>query len=321
MEQELVADLISQKTLLAEINAILKRQTWDLATSINNLECNISEKNKIIEELRYDKKVLSEVLKREPHDRKNLRNITAAAILVASLSVFISHVPWDLLSNHNSNFNAQLKTEYLIQNLKGDTVATWKSWHITDGQVLTVNIVNANTVAQDKLNAIKGAILDEQTTQIDDSLLHKGPAGTSSTYYLGWEGALKHASQTTTQFHIPIKFNIIESPNGEGDITINLSKLENADGYTGYTKSDTDGNQILKSSITIFNINTLTPQQLGAITRHEFGHAIGLAHSTAPEDLMYATIQTDYPLISECDIDAVKSLYSGDESNQVTCAK
>jgi hypothetical protein len=318
LKQEIITDLISQKILLEEIANIRKRQVCEFATKMNELECKVSEKNEIIDELREDKQVLLTVVKREPKKRKNLRNIIGVTILVASLSIFISHAPSDLLSKYTSNFTP-LKTEYLIQNLQGDSVATWKSWHLTDGQVLTVNIVDANMVSQDKLDAIKGAILDEQSVPIDDSL-NKGPAGTSSTYYLGWQGALEQASKTATQFRIPIKFNIIESPSGEGDIIINLSNLENADGYTGYTRDDTDGNQILKSNITIFNVDQLSAQGLAAITRHEFGHALGLAHSTDPQDLMHATIQTNYPFISECDTDAIKDLYNGEDSSSAFCA-
>jgi Matrixin len=319
LKQEIVIDLISQKTLLEEINTIRKRQVCEFATKTSKLECEVSEKNEIIDELREDKQVLLAVVKREPKESKNIRNIIGITILVASLSIFISHAPSDLLSNHNSIFTP-LKTEYLIQNLQGNTVATWKAWHLADGQVLKVNIVDANAVSKDKLDAIKGAILDEQTVQIDDSLLNKGPAGSSSTYYLGWQGALEHTSQTATQYHIPVKFNIIESPSGEGDIIINLSSLENADGYTGYTRSDTDGNQLLKSYITIFDVNQLSAQGLAAITRHEFGHALGLAHSTDPQDLMHATIQTNYPFISECDTDAIKDLYNGGDSGSAVCA-
>ena len=49
------------------------------------------------------------------------------------------------------------------------------------------------------------------------------------------------------------------------------------------------------------------------------GHAIGLAHSTAPEDLMHPEIKTNFPYISECDIDALQSLYDGAKTSQVVC--
>jgi predicted Zn-dependent protease len=108
-------------------------------------------------------------------------------------------------------------------------------------------------------------------------------------------------------------------PNGAGDIVITLTNDINPDGLSGFTKSTADGNQILKSTITIYNANQLSDTQLAAITRHEFGHAMGLAHSTAVEDLMHATIQTDYPYISQCDIDAVTGLYDGKKQSAVIC--
>ena len=75
----------------------------------------------------------------------------------------------------------------------------------------------------------------------------------------------------------------------------------------------------LKSDITIFDVDNLTDNQLTTITRHEFGHALGLAHSTAFEDLMAQTVITEYPYISECDVDAIILLYDGGKSSQVVC--
>jgi signal transduction histidine kinase len=117
------------------------------------------------------------------------------------------------------------------------------------------------------------------------------------------------------------KFEVSDSPKGVGEIVINLIRDQNPDGLSGYTKSTADGNQILKTTITIYNADQLSVNQIGAIMRHEFGHAMGLAHSTAPEDLMHATIQTEYPYISGCDIDAIKGLYNGDENSKVVCKK
>ena len=97
----------------------------------------------------------------------------------------------------------------------------------------------------------------------------------------------------------------------------------NGDGYSGYTKSIVDDaqNQILKSEITIYEVDKLSKAQFETILRHELGHALGLAHSTATEDLMYPTITTDYPYISDCDVDAIVWLYDGGESSKVVCEK
>lgn len=81
--------------------------------------------------------------------------------------------------------------------------------------------------------------------------------------------------------------------------------------------ADDAQNQILKSEITIY-VDKLSKAQFETILRHEFGHALGLAHSTALEDLMHLTIETNYPYISQCDIDAMVSLYDDGKKSEVT---
>lgn len=244
-------------------------------------------------------------------------------LLVTMSSSFVVLYLGDSLLFDDNKYKGQPMTsdKYVIENLRGDTVSTWKSWNVPEGTTLTVNIVNADDFSQEKLDAVKDAILSEKTINIDDSWLHEGPAGTSSTYYLGWQGALERVSEHKTELYVPVKFSIIESPHGQGDILIALSTIQDTDGYSGYTKSITDGHQILKSSITIYSVNELTTGQLTAITRHEFGHALGLGHSSDPVDLMHATIQTEYPYISDCDIGAVTALYNGEGTSEVQCEK
>jgi hypothetical protein len=130
----------------------------------------------------------------------------------------------------------KINTGYVIQNLRGDTVNTWVSWRIADGSVIHVNLVNAKKYPG-KLELVKETIISDEGIDIDDSLLHKGPQGSTSTYYVGWVGALKNASKTPTAFVIPTKFEVIESSGGQGEMTITLTDERNGDGYSGYTKS------------------------------------------------------------------------------------
>jgi hypothetical protein len=259
----------------------------------------------------------------EKHERRiHKKHYISIAVIAVSVSVgFVvySYYENQVLINTTSHLLGNYNSNYVIQNLQGSVVNTWVSWDLVQGQVLHVNIVNDANLPEDKINAIKDAILSNGTVTVDNSLINEGPSG-SSIRYTGWVGALANLeNDPAATSYIPQKFNITENSNGAGDIVITLTNDENPDGLSGLTKSIADGNQVLKSKITIYVASSLSADQLSAITRHEFGHALGLAHSTDPEDVMHATIQTNYPYISGCDIAAIKGLYEGDERSQVIC--
>jgi len=205
----------------------------------------------------------------------------------------------------------QLKSNYIIQHLKGDTIDTWLSWRLAHDDTLHITILDDGKYPK-KVEAIKNMILSTESFEVDDSL-----------YFVGWAGALEEASQISTAFYIPKNLEIADSTTGAGDITIKLVDYANGDGYSGFTKSiaDKSQNQILKSEITIYDVDNLSLEQIASIARHEFGHAIGLAHSTDPADLMAPEMTTEYPYISECDIDATTSLYNDGQSSRVVCEK
>ncbi|MBS3925560.1 MAG: matrixin family metalloprotease [Nitrosarchaeum sp.] len=264
--------------------------------------------------------VIDEKQKNYKLSKKYILTITLSAIAIAIISSAYSLMIIDLVGQEYKVTNlGNVQSGYVIQNLRGDTIDTWLSWRLVDGATLDVNLIDGDKYP-DKADIVRTVLLSNELIEIDNSLLHKGPRGTTSTYYLGWAGALA-SIKNPTEFHIPQKFNLIESAKGEGDITIKLVSQRNGDGYSGYTKSIADDaqNQILKSEITIFEVDKLSKAQFETILRHELGHALGLAHSTAPEDLMYPTIATDYPYISSCDIDAIVLLYDGGKKSEVTC--
>jgi hypothetical protein len=215
----------------------------------------------------------------------------------------------------------EMRSQFVIQNLRGDTIDTWISWKVTEGDLFHVHVVDSPYATQERLDAILEVIMSEEEIEIDNSLMHKGPKGTTSTYYVGWNGALN--SIDDSGFTIPKNLHFHVTDKGEGHILVELTNLSNVDGYAGYTKAivDEEQHQILKSTITIYNIESLGIEQLKTIFRHELGHGFGLAHSTAPEDLMAPTITTNYPYISECDLDAIALLYDGGQSSQVVCEK
>ena len=257
--------------------------------------------------------------------KRGSRSLLFVVVLLQLFSLIFLVTGLDLIQSEHTSTTpvGELKSKYLIQNLKGDTIDTHLSWRLVDDDVLHVNILNGDKFPE-MAQVIRDVILSETVLEIDDSLLHEVPKGSKSTYYEGWATALQEASsKKDTTFYIPINYDIIESKNGQGDITLEFSRWANGDGYAGFTKSiaDSTQNQILKSHIVIYNIDDLSSTRLETIFRHEFGHALGLAHATDPEDLMHPVILTGFPYISECDIDAILSLYDGEKLSQVVCEK
>ncbi len=320
-----IKELEQEKVLFKEINDQVSAQADNLEKSRHDLEIKLGQESQKSKELEQEKIILEEIVDSAEKTgltvhKKYYSSMAAVAIAVSLGFVgytyyenqVISHTVLPIQQNYNSN--------YLIQNLQGDTVNTWVAWNIANGRIIHIHVTNTANVPQNLIDAIKNAILSTQTVTIDDSLTGKGPKGSSSVYYVGWEGAVENASAAPTKRYIPQQFDINGSPDGVGDIEIILTNDINPDGYSGYTRSIVDGNEILKSKITIFKVNTLDPDRLSSIIRHEFGHAMGLGHSTATEDLM-SPMLPDYPYISSCDVDTLKGLYNGDQNSKVVCQK
>ena len=302
---------------------LMKQELDQVNNKIKTLEekVEISEWQKIdfvegksINELKNQERQLSQDI----HSvHKKIKKKRSKPILVAEL--FLLPVVFTLVmaTGVDNNFleassqeSDSFKTRLLVENLRGDTVDTWKSWRLI-GTSMNVNIVNPRGMDENKIDVIIDAITSDESIDIDDSISHKGPKGTTSSYYNGWSGALKQVSDIETKFNIPTNFNVIKSYGGNADVIITLSNLQDNDGFTGYTKSIVDGNEIQKSFITIYDVSNLTDEELSTIVRHEFGHALGLGHSTAPEDLMAPTIDMTIPYISQCNIAAIEDLYNG----------
>ena len=255
--------------------------------------------------------------------RKELNQLKKTYKFIIILTIFLSSLSsiliFYIVENTTEQKKSPLDKKFLIEHLKGNTIGITMPWHLTHNKILNVNIVNADTATLEKLAVIKDAILSEKMVNIDGSSSQKDSFDTGTVYYTGWEGALKKASEKSTKFFLPTKFNITEFSKGEGDITIKLSRLTNNEGYLGDTKLEVDNGTIVKAVITIYGIDNLSNKDLSGVIRHEFGHAIGLGHSITSDDLMHDIIGNQYVYISKCDIDAVNELYNGNENHEVIC--
>ena len=321
-------ELEQEKKLLQSINQMLVKQSEKIIKSKSGLEKKLSRAEHDIKELQQSENILKKSITMEEQknlnlSKKHIMTIAGAVVVIGLITTAYSLYVVDLVGQeYRVEDLGALKSSYVIQNLKGDRVDTWLSWRLTQGATLYVNILNAQQHPE-KAETVKDVILSKEYYEIDDHLLGKAPKGTITKYYLGWAGALEVASQTPTKFPVPANIQVTESATGAGDITITLANTRSGDGYAGITKSiaDESQNQILKSDITIYDVENLSENQLMAIVRHELGHAFGLAHSTATEDLMHPELVSEYPYISHCDITAIVELYDGSQKSEVVCEK
>jgi matrixin len=197
-------------------------------------------------------------------------------------------------------------------------------WNSGYGSI-KVTIINDAGLAEDKISVVKSAINSETNYSF---------AG--HTYFVGWAGALRLIDHTRNT-----EFKILESDNKENanaDITIRL--LNSADqtysgfessgfaygglkysglAYSGVTKPILVENKIKQASIRIFNSNDITPMQLENLVRHEFGHALGLGHSTDQNSIMYGLIESEPKLITDCDLSGLQGLTAGRVFTEVEC--
>ncbi len=318
-----IIELEKEKDKL-EMQVLTDKKIHELEKSNIKLQTQLISESQNLLELKKEKEFLTKKADSKEKTsfvmmKKYYMTIAIAGLVIGGFVGVFTFYENNIEKDYVMLIGEHAKSKYLVQNLRGDTLKTWFPWMIASGQTLHVNILDNNLATQEKIDVIKEAIASEETIEIDNSFTHKGPKGTTSTYYKGWIGALQKAAQQNTELYIPINFEFSNSKRPIGDITIELSSLSDPEGYSGYTKSIVDQGEILKSHIIIYDVNAISNEQLSSMMKHEFGHALGLAHSSAPDDLMYPVIKTEFPYISECMIDAIAGLYDGKKTSEVEC--
>jgi len=241
-------------------------------------------------------------------------SIIAAIIISATATYYFASAPGE---QYRIEGLAPINSQFEIHHTDGTTSDTLRSlWHFTQDDIVQIKIIPSDTYP-DKEEIIKDAILSEDVIEIDNSIFQDVPRGTTSLFYLGWKGALDAAASYETNFIIPVNFEFI--PEGGAHITIALSDSQSEYSSGTILQIDEFENRILKSNILILNIDEISDEQLQTLVRHEFGRALGLGYSLDPNDLMYPTLETQYPYISECDIDAIVSKHNGENDSSFEC--
>ena len=134
-------------------------------------------------------------------------SVVAIAVIAGVYSVMFAEIAGE-------QYRVQIEPQtsgYTIQNLKGDKITTWLSWKLAQDDTLHINILNSEKYDSDIIDAVKRTIMSDEIFEIDNSLLFKGPQGTTELYYVGWKGALEKVAESNTEFYVPSKIEILES--------------------------------------------------------------------------------------------------------------
>lgn len=300
----LIREVEQENLLFDEINKILESDKRGLEFSVIDLDNKIKESKHRLNETEQQNKILTSII-----EQKLTKNHHARYTIILSVFVVLLVSTFVILDRYEKP--NELKTGYFTYDLRGDQVYSTQKWNKPEGSSFRIHIQNLAGISDEKIQLVKDSISSRESLRIDDVITHKAPSGEKSTFYLGWGETLENDLRLSTTF--------VNSMH-DADIIISLIRTKNMDGYSGWTESSTKDGVVLQSNITIFNAYEISEQDLGTITRHEFGHALGLGHSTDPEDLMYPTITTTLPYISECDRAALISIYKFD-SDVHTCEK
>lgn len=194
--------------------------------------------------------------------------------------------------------------------LRNDSIETIWFW---DKETIDVTLAKSMLNTDQRVTQVTKAVTSQDYYKIEDNLMHKDRPGVYSPYYLGWQGALDNSNATLKNL------NFQQSARG-GDVIISLTTQTHPQGYAGYTQPLFVASNIAKVHITIYNVDEMSNSQLYSIVMHEVGHAIGIGHTTASEDVMnYERVNVPYPYVSPCVMQALQIIDQG--KTELRCEK
>lgn len=315
VKEESIKELrIQLEYLTSELNKITSHiQLLEIPDELVG-NSDIEPENEISELLRKQNVISHEIIA----VKKRIHRLSAKTILKVELLILPIVVVLLIFVTINYAIMptelATLKSRISIEDLRGDTSSDYNYWNLLNQKPLTVNIENNAKLSDQKIQNVKDAIVSMDTVK-DNSFAYDS-TNDNKSHFKGWQGAL--ATVSNTKHSIPQKFDIIQTSNGNGEVVISLSTMKDDQGYSGFTRILTDGNQIRKVFITIYDAEGLTSGQLESIVRHDFGQALGLPLIDKSDDLMHESFM-NHSDISTCDVKYLQKLYNDEKPSNDFC--
>ncbi len=159
-----------------------------------------------------------------------------------------------------------------------------------DTQEIPVTILSDFDIDQEKVTAVKQVVVSEK----------------NQDGFFDWSSGLSYISET---LGVDVPSLYITEEMNDAKITVLLSQFNNEKNLDGITRYQIVDGKINKASVTIYDSDKLTQEQLQHVARHELGHALGLGHTDNPFDLMFPVLDLEYGLISLFDLNSLSELY------------
>jgi hypothetical protein len=186
---------------------------------------------------------------------------------------------------------------------------------VKSGQILG-NVTNELVFFNQKVGTIQAGSAENGTTKIEFPVI-----------YDNW-ASLLYTMQEMESAKLPT-LKIVEDdvPRQNADIKIFFEGQPHPQGKgLGVTTAMYDGQtlEIVSVEIHIYRSQELHQEGiLGAVIRHEMGHALGIGHSTSMASIMYSRIvivdDKVVGAIGECESDAVEMAYVQNKIKDISC--
>jgi len=167
------------KSIEEEQTRLLKRKTQSLKTELDNTNLLIDNSNHKNYNFDESTKIENKKILKSSFGKNNLiQNITKNHVIFFSavilLVLFVNLIDDEyFIFNSDSNDVTPMTSKFVIENLRGDTIDTMKSWRLLSGEMLNVYLINDDILTVEQQDAVNKVIMST-AIQLDDFMVNRG---------------------------------------------------------------------------------------------------------------------------------------------------